>query len=313
MSMAEKKRCIRCNRAIDPYARICPFCNWDQADLAAPRVEQSPEQTYVPPSENQWRKYVFMAVGGVILLVAAFALGSKIQGKEPVRGLEQQGQANRTTTAPSRPAQRADVTLVPVNANDTVAVDQPITSAPATAQAQGVPPEYQRSDATAVSSVEYAQLAARADAEKKAKEKAQAVVDPRSLRGPAYAQGDVPAHSQPQMSSSAEPTVATTPADAQPSRPAEKHAEPARIVVSTKPVPEYQPIPNIQVSETSTVRLELTVGPDGRVHEVNVLQGIPGQTPKIISTVQTWRFRPATENGNPVSAPFTVDLSFRGQ
>lgn len=314
--MAEKKRCIRCNRAIDPYARICPFCNWDQSDLATPRVEQTPEQTYVPPSENLWRKYVFMGVGGVILLVAAFALGSKIQGKKPVRGLEQQGQANKTSTAPSRPAQRADVTLVPVNANDTVAVDQPITSAPATAQAQGVPPEYQRSDATAVSSVEYAQLAARADAEKKAKEKAQAVVDPRSLRGPAYSQGETPARSQPpQMSSSAESARTGSPSEPPPpsSTSTERHSEPARIVVSTRPVPEYQPIPDIQVSETSTVRLELTVGADGRVHEVNVLQGIPGQTPKIISTVQTWRFRPATENGNPVSAPFTVDLSFRGQ
>ncbi|HEX7419065.1 MAG TPA: energy transducer TonB [Thermoanaerobaculia bacterium] len=311
--MAEKKRCIRCNRAIDPFARTCPFCNWDQSDLAAPRVEQSPEQTYAPPSENLWRKYVFMAVGGVILLVAAFALGSKIQGKKPVRGLEQQGQPSRTSTAPSRPAQRSDVTFVPVNTNDTVAVDQPITSAPATAQAQGVPPEYQRSDATAVSSVEYAQLAARADAEKKAKEKQQATVDPRSLRGPAYAQGDIPAHSQPQMSSSAEPAVAGSLAEPPPSPATEKHSEPARVVVSTRPVPEYQPIPDIKVSKTSTVRLELTVGADGRVHEVNVLQGIPGQTPRIISTVQTWRFRPATENGNPVSAPFTVDLSFRGQ
>jgi hypothetical protein len=316
MTMAEKKRCIRCNRAIDPYARICPFCNWDQSDLAAPRVEQTPEQTYVPPSENLWRKYVFMVVGGVILLVAAFALGSKIQGKKPVRGLEQQGET-RTTTAPSRTAQRSDVTLVQENASDTVAVDQPITSAPATTQAQGVPPEYQRSDATAVSSVEYAQLAARADAEKKAKEKAQAqaVVDPRSLRGPAYAQGDTPVRSQPQMSSSAEPAAAGSPSEppSSASTSPERNSEPARVVVSTKPVPEYQPIPDIQISETSTVRLELTVGADGRVHEVNVLQGIPGQTPKIISTVQTWRFRPATENGNPVSAPFTVDLSFRGQ
>ena len=117
------------------------------------------------------------------------------------------------------------------------------------------------------------------------------------------------------MSSSAEPAVARSPAEPPPStsNSPERNSEPARVVVSTRPVPEYQPIPDIQVRETSTVRLELTVGADGRVREVNVLQGIPGQTSKIISTVQTWRFRPATENGNPVSAPFTVDLSFRGQ
>ena len=311
--MAEKKRCIRCDRPIDSYARICPFCNWDQSDLAAPRAEQTPEQTYVPPSEHLWRKYVFMAVGGVLLLVAAFALGSKIQGKKPVRGLEQQGQSiPRTSTAPSRPAQRADVTLVPVNADDTVAVDQPITSAPTTSQAEGVPAEYQRSDATAVSSVEYAQLAARAAAEKKAKEAQQATIDPRSLKGPAYAQGDLTPRSQPQMSSSAEPPAAQ-PSEQQSAPAPVEHREPARVVVSTKPVPEYQPIPDIQVSQTTVVRLELTVGADGRVHEVNVIQGVPGQTPKIISAVQTWRFKPATENGTPVSAPFSVDLSFRGQ
>ena len=311
--MAEKKRCIRCDRAIDPYARICPFCNWDQSDLAAPRVEQqTPEQTYVAPSEHLWRKYVFMSAGGVLLLIAAFALGSKIQGKKPVRGLETQGQTARTSTAPTRPAQHADVTLVPMNADDTVAVDQPITSAPAAAQAQGVPAEYQRSDATAVSSVEYAQLAARAAAEKKAKEVQQATIDPRSIKGPAYAQGDLAPRRQPQMSSSAEPP-AVPPSEPQSSPAPVEHREPARVVVTTKPVPEYQPIPDIQVSETTVVRLELTVGADGRVREVNVLQGVPGQTQKIVGAVQTWRFKPATENGTPVSAPFSVDLSFRGQ
>lgn len=310
--MAEQKRCMRCNRPIDAYARICPYCNWDQTDLAAPKVEETPEQVYVPPTERPLRRYAFMAAGGVLLLIAAFALGSKIQGrKPPVRGMEQQEEASKsgpaTTTAPTRPAPHADVMLVPVNGSDTVAVDQPITSAPAPTQTEGVPAEYQRSDATAVSSVEYAQLAARAQAEKKAKQ--QEAVDPRSLTGPAYAQGDEVKRPQPQISSSGEPPAA---APAQ-NQAAEPQREPARIVISTRPVPEYQPIPDIQVSETTVVRLQLTVGADGRVKEVNVIQGVPRQTSKIISAVQTWRFKPATENGTPVSAPFSVDLSFRGQ
>lgn len=313
--MAEQKRCIRCNRPIDAYARICPYCNWDQSDLAAPKVEETPEQTYVPPTERPWRRYAFMAGGGVLLLIAAFALGSKIQGrKPPVRGMEQQEAAEKsapTSTAPTRPAPRADVTLVPVNGSDTVAVDQPITSAPAPTQTQGVPAEYQRSDATAVSSVEYAQLAARAQAEKKAKQ--QEAVDPRSLTGPAYAQGDEVKRPQSQISSSAEPPAAAQTQTQTQTPQTEPAREPARIVVSTRPVPEYQPIPDIQVNETTVVRLQLTVGADGRVKEVNVIQGVPGQTSKIIGAVQTWRFKPATENGTPVSAPFSVDLSFRGQ
>lgn len=311
--MAGKKRCIRCDRPIDSFAKICPFCNWDQSDLAVPRVEQQTEPTYVPPPDVPWRKYALMAGGGIFILIAAFALGSIMQGhKPPVRGLEQQNQqqAQKTNAAAANTGPRSNVTLVETtNSSDTVAVDQPITSAPVPTPAQGVPAEYQRSDATAVSSVEYAQLAARAQAEKKAK---QAVVDPRSLTGPAYAQGP-PERSQPQMSSSAEaPPVRPTESTPEPATDTQPERERPRAA-STRPVPEYQPIPDIQVSETTTARLLLTVGADGHVKEVSVLQGVPGQTSKIISTVQTWRFRPATENGTPVSAPFSVDLSFRGQ
>src|SRR6185503_13602979 len=128
-----------------------------------------------------------------------------------------------------RPAPRSDVTLVPVGEGG---MDAPITSAPVTNPAEGVPTEYQRSDATAVSSVEYVQLAKRADEEK---QKMKAMVDPRSITGPAYAQAPArPATStvQPPMTSGGEQPSADgdTPA---PTR------EPARIIVSTKPVPEY--------------------------------------------------------------------------
>lgn len=318
--MTEKKRCIRCQRPIDEVARICPYCNWDQSDLAAPDPQQNMEPAYVAPRERTWRRYALMAGGGIVLLIGSFALGSKIQGKKPVRGLEQAGErsvtSGSTSTARSRPAPRADVTLVPMSASDTMEVEPPITSAPATSTAEGVPPEYQRSDATAVSSVEYAQLAARAKEEKK---KQKAVVDPRTITGPAYEQGSAPSRThQPQMSSSAEPSQrqsessrATDSTSSESRR--EPSREPARIIISTRPVPEYQPVPDVQVHETTVVRLQLTIGADGHVKEVNVLQGIPGQTSKIIGAVQTWRFRPATENGTPVSAPFTVDLSFRGQ
>jgi len=158
--MSEKRRCIRCDRAIDAVAKICPFCNWDQSDLAVARVEPTPETTYIPPVERPWRRYGFLTAGGIFLLIAAFALGSIIQGrKPPVRGLENQGETpDKPTTTAAGSGPRTNVTLVPTNASDTVPVDQPITSAPVAAPAQGVPAEYQRSDATAVSSVEYAQL-----------------------------------------------------------------------------------------------------------------------------------------------------------
>jgi TonB family protein len=66
----------------------------------------------------------------------------------------------------------------------------------------------------------------------------------------------------------------------------------------------------VRVRDAATARLKLTVGKDGLVKEVNVLQGIPGETGKLIGAVQRWRFKPATRNGEPVEAPFTVDVSF---
>lgn len=308
--MSEKKRCIRCDRPIDAYARICPFCNWDQSDFAVARVEQNAELAYVPPREHSLRRYVLIALAGVVLLIASFALGSRLQRRKPVKGLNDQPE--KTSKAPVRPAQHAAVTLVPDT--DIAAIEQPITSAPAANPAEGVPTEYQRSDATAVSSAEYAQLAARALAEKK---KAAALIDPRSLKGAASEQSAPPQQQSQISSSSAEAPPATSTPAATESRsetaaaPAAQH-EPSRAAARTRPVPEYQPVPDIQVKESTTARLQLTVGADGRVQEVNVLQGVPGQTAKIISTVQTWRFKPATENGNPVPAPFSVDLSFRG-
>ena len=77
----------------------------------------------------------------------------------------------------------------------------------------------------------------------------------------------------------------------------------------TKPVPQYQPLP--RVNGTGTARLTLIVGTNGRVSDVNIERTLPGgNTPALIRAVQQWRFRPATENGEPVSAPYTVEIQF---
>jgi len=57
--------------------------------------------------------------------------------------------------------------------------------------------------------------------------------------------------------------------------------------------------------------MKLTVGSDGRVKEVEMLQTLPGITPKIVQAVQQWRFRPAERNGNPVEGTFTTDIFFK--
>ena len=56
-------------------------------------------------------------------------------------------------------------------------------------------------------------------------------------------------------------------------------------------------------------RLTLTVGTDGRVRDVDIVQPLAGEMGRLIGAVQSWRFRPATDNGVPVTSRFTVDIN----
>src|SRR5215212_8638459 len=244
--MSEQKHCIRCDRTIDQWSRICPYCNWDQtAPVPARAPEAVADAAAAPPAldedKKRMQKYVLLGAGFLALVIVSFLLGSLIHGKDepadaPVPVTELPKGAN------TRAFPRTDVALVPVNEPGGIA-ESPITSAPAPNIAQGVPNEYQRSDATAVSAAEYQQLAAREQAQRKL-----ALTDPRSLSGAAYAQGPqrrrtlAPPMPQPQMSS------------APPS---------SSISIRTRPVPQYQPIPDVHVDSSMTARLDLVVGADG--------------------------------------------------
>lgn len=238
------------------------------------------------------RRRGLMIGGGVLLLVASFLVGVLINRdgapkNAPVPLEEQAARQN-----PSAPL-RADTPLVPAG---TGGIEQPITSAPVTTTDGSALAEYQRTDATAVSALEYAQMEKRARAEQA---RNPSFVDPRSLTGPAYAQ-----HAPlPPRRTAARPPV--HPADAATQAP----AQPVRVA-RTRPVPQYQPIPPMR--GRGTARLSLTVGPDGNVKEINVERALEGgNTAALLAAVQRWRFKPAMENGSPVSAPYSVDISFK--
>ncbi|HET7436234.1 MAG TPA: energy transducer TonB [Thermoanaerobaculia bacterium] len=300
-STSERKPCNRCERRIDAWAKICPYCNWDQSAPAPAHdaaAQPSPAAAYVPPAEkSQLKRRLLYAAGGIVMLIAAFSVGVIINRdgapkRAPATIEEQIAEQQDTKTV--RGAQT--VPLIP--ANEPGGFEQPITSAPAGAPSNGMPDAYSRHDATAVSSVEYNQLAARAQEEKR---RMQALVDPRSLTGRAYAQQQLPPRS-----------VAQRPAAPPPQRQAAAAppvAEPPRTSARTRPVPLAQPLPT--VSAHGTASLVLLVGEDGRVKEVSVREGLPGETARLIHAVQSWRFKPATENGVPVAAPYTVDISFQ--
>ena len=79
--------------------------------------------------------------------------------------------------------------------------------------------------------------------------------------------------------------------------------------VRTRPVPQYQPLPAMR--GRGSAKFTLLVGPDGRVRDVNIERTmVGGNTPALVGAIQNWRFKPATENGEPVAAPFSVEISF---
>ena len=80
-------------------------------------------------------------------------------------------------------------------------------------------------------------------------------------------------------------------------------------VPRTEPIPLYQPVPSMRVDRTANARLILTVSSEGRVNDINIAQSIPGEMPNLVAAVQSWRFKPATENGHPVTSTFAVDIT----
>jgi len=279
--MSERKRCVRCERSIDGFARICPYCNWDQSK-PAPVREAVPTEVaaYKPPEERSLKKKAIYAGGGLLLLILAFAVGMIINRDGAPKNAPEPVTEPAGAAAGVSAQKHADTQLIPMN--EPGGIEQPITSAPASGPAPGAPAnEWDRSDATAVSSAEYAQLARRASAEKK---HTNPLVDPRSLTGAAYAQ---------------EPRGET----------GGLRARRSTAIARTRPVPEYQPVPPIHAFGSAL--LDLNVGPDGRVTSINIRRAANGNNAALIGAVQRWRFRPATENGHPVSAPYSVQISFR--
>jgi hypothetical protein len=284
MVMAERKPCIRCERPIDPYARSCVYCSWDQATPPPAEIAPASAPTYTPPADNRARNRLLGAAAFVALVIIAFVVGSLVHGSDPNEGKTAQT-ASTTTSAESTP--RSTVTLVPVAGGDSVQPESPVTTAPAQPPSAGnVEVNGERTDATALPSGEYSAAAQRANAERSVRTN-NGTIDPRTIVG-----GVEP-----------RPTR-TTPNAPLPSRPVRVAAAP-----HTEPIPLYQPVPPMRADRPTSARLFLTVGTDGRVHDINVGQSIPGEMPRLIASVQNWRFKPATENGQPVTSTFSVDIN----
>ena len=298
--MTERKSCIRCGRSIDEFAKTCPFCNWDQTQVPPTPEEVTPPPAYVPPDEKVWwRRKAIGVAAFVVLVVLAFGIGTLIHGFEPSEIKAAQTKTNAAAPAgPVNPGPRSNVTLVPVSGADAEPIEQPMTSAPAATPGQ------QMNDATAMPAQEYAAAAARAKAQHDAEEKAKtAMIDPRSITGSAYQPPPRPEPSLPKPMISSSDT-------GEPDRNAPEQPESAPTPVRTNAYLQYKPLPHIAVDHDIQARLDLTVDTDGRVTNVDVSEPVPEMS-RVIAAIQAWRFKPATENGVPVTSRVSVDITFR--
>lgn len=281
--MPERKPCIRCGRPIDPHARSCVYCNWDQANERLDEAALTPAPVYVPPADNQLRNR-FIAAVAIGALVIALMIGSLVRASNQSEAKASQA-ALQTTPQDSTP--RSTVTLVPVEGGDSMQSESPVTTAPIQSPSAGnVDVNGERSDATALPSEAYSAAARRAKAEREVRTNA-GPIDPRTIGGSI----------EPRRNRSVPSALALA------------QTTPIAPVPHTKPIPLYQPVPAMSIDRYVSARLFLTIGSDGRVRDINVGQSIPGEMPRLIASVQNWRYKPATLNGEPVTSTLTVDIN----
>jgi hypothetical protein len=243
------------------------------------------------------RNRILGAIAFVALVIIAFVVGSLVHGSNPSQAKASQTAAH--AAAPAAQAEggpRSDVTLVPVDGSGSMQSEAPITSAPAQAPSAGnVEVNGDRTDATALPSGEYSAAAQRAQAERDVRTN-NGMIDPRTI--PGGVDRAVPMYRNRRQQPAMPPRAQTI-----------RVAGPPH----TEPIPLYQPVPPLRVDRPTSARLFLTVGTDGRVHDIDIAQPIPGEMPRLIASVQNWRFKPATQNGQPVTSTFSVDINVRPQ
>ncbi|MEO8215977.1 MAG: TonB family protein [Acidobacteriota bacterium] len=317
--MEDKTRCLRCNRSIDASARICPFCNYEQMVVSVSgdkpatiplRPPVSPDVSPPPlPSRNtgdglRYLSRGLMILSGIVVLAATFAVGALVNnlGSRNRLTRDKTPQPIVTDTAPaSRGNSLGDLTLVPVQ-DPTATIGRSITSAPIADPDHQVPSEFQRRDATALPAQKYSEIL-KSQEPQPTVTPAGGAIDPRTLPAGLPEQQVAQARKTPQPEKSPA-EISPTPAP----------APTAEVSLFKPPVPIDQPLPDFdrrrEIKESGTVHLSLTVGTDGRVHEVRIIKGMEGITARVIAAVQRWKFKPATRNGEPVEATFDTELTF---
>lgn len=88
-------------------------------------------------------------------------------------------------------------------------------------------------------------------------------------------------------------------------------AKPSPPVILTKREPEYTR-EAIDAKLEGEVMLSAIVGADGIPRDVKVLHGLGlGLDEEAVKAIETWRFKPATKNGEPIAVQAQIQVNFR--
>jgi protein TonB len=65
------------------------------------------------------------------------------------------------------------------------------------------------------------------------------------------------------------------------------------------------------IGKNTTTTVEAVVGEDGRAHNICVTSGDPTWGRAVARALRQWKFQPATLDGEPIAAKFTLTSNFR--
>ena len=86
--MGNRKRCVKCGRGIDEFARVCPYCNWWQSQPVPAQQAVAVAQA-APALDPRVRNGILSALALGFLLMVAFTIGALFHGSTPAKAAQQ--------------------------------------------------------------------------------------------------------------------------------------------------------------------------------------------------------------------------------
>jgi serine/threonine-protein kinase len=130
-------------------------------------------------------------------------------------------------------------------------------------------------------------------------------------RRPTSGGKSTPPSTSPAPAATVPPPAASAPASPPPSPPAapERPTGPLRVEKGETSAPKPKSVVEAEATGSGgTVRVELTIGTDGRVSDARILKSTPGLDNAALAAARRWEFQPVRVNGEAFAVIYPVDV-----